>query len=105
MSFNYLYFNDQLNHGRMLRRMLNLSEEGDDLFRDVRAVMIQMCDGNDTSSSANFGEVTARFGFVNNAASKAAFDEIDSAYSKISGDTSVSSVRSARDQIFDKLRG
>ena len=105
MSFAHISFNDQLPHGRILRRFLNQAEESDDGFADVRDVIIQMCVDGDTSVEANFAEVTARFGFASNAKAKAAFDELDSAFSKTSGNGSVSNVRAARDQLFAKLRG
>ena len=104
MAFNHIHFNDQTTYGRMLRRMLQMAEESDDLMRDVRAVMIQMRDG-DGSQDAHYAEVTSRFGFASDAKARAAFEELDSAYSKTSGDGSVSNVRAARDQLYDKLRG
>lgn len=100
---NHLYFNDQSEYGRKLRRALNLMEEADDLFTDVRDVMIQMRDG-DGSQAAHYAGVTAKFGFDTDAKAKAAFDEIDSAYSKTRGNGQVSDVRAARDQLFAKLR-
>jgi len=102
--FAHIFFNDQTNYGRMLRRTLQMMEESDDLIKDVRDVMIQMRDG-DGSDEAHYAEVTSRFGFTSNAKAKAAFEELDSAYSKTSGDGSVSNVRAARDQLFAKLRG
>jgi hypothetical protein len=104
MAFNHIHFNDQTSYGRQLRRMLNLMEEGDDLMKDVRDVMIQMRDG-DGSQAVHYAEVTARFGFATDAKAKAAFDELDSAFSKTSGDGSVTNVRAARDQLYAKLRG
>jgi len=104
MAFNHIHFNDQTQYGRSLRRMLSMSEESDDLMRDVRDMMIQMRDG-DGSQDAHYAELTARFGFPNDASARAAFEELDSAYSKTSGDGSVSNVRAARDQLFNKLRG
>jgi len=104
MAFAHLHFNDSLQYGRHLRRALQLSEEADDLLKDVRDIFIQMKDG-DGSEASHFTEVTTRFGFVSDASSKAAFEELDSAYSKTSGDGSVSNVRAARDQLFAKLRG
>lgn len=103
MAFQHIYFNDQTSYGRQFRRMLQMSEEADDLMKDVRDVMIQMRDG-DGSQAAHYAEVTARFGFDSDAKSKAAFEELDSALSKTSGDGSVSNVRAARDQLFAKLR-
>lgn len=104
MASNFIYFNDTTTHGRLLRRCLQSMEQGDDLLNDVRSAMIQMRDG-DGSSAAHYTEVATFFGFQSDAKAKAAFDEIDSAYSKTSGDGAVSSVRAARDQLFNKLRG
>lgn len=104
MAFAHLHFNDQTQYGRQLRRMLQLSEESDDLMKDVRDCMLQMRDG-DGSIATHYAECTARYGFVNDASAKAAFDELDSAYSKTSGNGSVDNVRAARDQLFAKLRG
>lgn len=98
------HFNDQLSHGRQLRRFLQMAEESDDLMADVRDVMIQMRTG-DGSDAAHYATVVTRFGFATNADAKSAFDELDSAYSKTSGNGSVSNVRAARDQLFSKLRG
>ena len=104
MAFLHLHFNDQTQYGRSLRRFLQQAEESDDLMRDVRDCMIQMRDG-DGSLASQYSEVTARYGFTSDANAKAAFDELDSAYSKTSTDASVSNVRTARDQLFAKLRG
>ena len=104
MAFNHIHFNDQTQYGRQLRRMLQMSEEADDLMKDVRDCMIQMRDG-DGSQAVHYAECTARYGFVSDAQAKACFDELDSAYSKTSGDGTVSNVRAARDQLFAKLRG
>jgi hypothetical protein len=88
----------------MLRALLRQCEQSDDLFTDVRDVMIQMRDG-DGSLSDHYSEVSSRFGFANNDKAKEAFEELDSAYSKTSGNGSVSNVRAARDQFYAKLRG
>jgi hypothetical protein len=104
MAFNHLHFNDQTQYGRLLRRMLNKSEESDDEMNDVRDLMIQMRDG-DGSVDTHYAEVTSKFGFASDAKAKAAFDELDSAYSKTSGNGSVTNVRAARDQLYAKLRG
>jgi hypothetical protein len=104
MAFNHIHFNDQTQYGRKLRRMLDMMEESDDLMKDVRDVMVQMRDG-DGSQDVHYAEVTTRFGFVSDAKARAAFEELDSAYSKTSGDGQVEFVRAARDQLFAKLRG
>lgn len=106
MAFNFIYFDDQTQYGRKLRRLLQMSEDSDDLFADVRDVMIQMRDGADNAAdTTNYAEVKARFGFVSNDAARNAFLELDSAFSKTSGNGTVSNVRAARDQLFAKLRG
>lgn len=104
MAFQHIHFNDQTPYGRQLRRMLQMSEEADDLMKDVRDLMIKMRDG-DGSQDVHYAEVTTRFGFMSDTKSKEAFLELDSAYAKTSGDAQVDTVRSARDQLFAKLRG
>lgn len=104
MAFAHIHFNDTTQYGRMLRRFLNEAELSDDLFTDVRDVMIQMRDG-DGSLASHYTNVTSKFGFTDDTKAKEAFDELDSAYSKTSGNGSVSNVRAARDQMFAKLRG
>ena len=104
MAFAHIHFNDQNQYGRQLRRMLQMMEESDDAMKDVRDMMVQMRDG-DGSLDIQYLECTTRFGFVDNASARAAFEELDSAYSKTSGDGSVANVRTARDQLYAKLRG
>lgn len=104
MAFAHIYFNDQTQYGRQLRRLLQMAEESDALFKDIRDVMIQMRDG-DGSLDIHYLEVTSRFGFVSDTKARAAFEELDSAYSKISGNGTVTNVRAAREQLYAKLRG
>jgi hypothetical protein len=104
MAFAHIHFNDQTQYGRQLRRALNMSEEADDQLSDVRDMMIQMRDG-DGSQDAHYTELTTRFGFLSDAKARAAFEELDSAFSKTSGNGQVSNVRAARDQLYAKLRG
>lgn len=101
---NHIDFNRQTTYGAMLQRVLTLMEQGDDLMADVRDVMIQMRE-NDGSQDSDYATVQAKFGFESNAKARAAFEELDSAYSKTSGNGAVSNVRAARDQLFAKLRG
>jgi hypothetical protein len=98
-----LYFNDQTQYGRMLRRGLNLLEEGYELLNDVLANVPHMIDGNG-SDAAHFTEVTARYGFDNNADAKAAWDELNSLMFKLNTNTSVSDMNAAMLQAFAKLR-
>lgn len=117
MAFQHIHFNHGTQYGSKLRNMLTLAEQGDDLMADVRDMMIQMRDG-DGSQNVHYAELTKRFGFgdydittggaptdAQNAVARAAFEELDSAYSKTSGNGSVSNVRAARDQLFNKMRG
>jgi len=104
MAIQNLHFNDQISHGRMLRRGLQMLEEGRDGLIDLVATMTLMIDG-DGSDAAHFGEVTTRFGFTSNAMSKAAWDELNSMLSKVNGNGSVSNVLAAMDQAFSKFRG
>lgn len=116
MAFQHIMFNSGSAYGSKLRRLLDLMEQADDLMTDVRDVMIQMRDG-DGSQDVHYAEVAKRFAFgdydINavgaptseqNALAKAAFLELDSAYSKTSGNGTVDNVRAARDQLFAKLR-
>jgi hypothetical protein len=117
MAFNHIYFNQSTQYGSKLRSLLNKMEQSDDEFADLRDVMVQMRDG-DGSQNVHYAEVTKRFGFgdydvtvggaptdAQNAKARAAFEELDSAFSKTSGNGSVTNVRAARDQVFAKLRG
>jgi hypothetical protein len=75
-----------------------------------------MRDG-DGSQNSHYANIVKRFKFADwdptqgpptdaqCAKARAAFEELDSAYSKTSGNGSVTNVRAARDQFFAKLRG
>src|SRR5678815_3197267 len=104
MAYAHILFNKNTTYGAMLRRVLDLMEQGDDQMTDVRDVLIQMRDG-DGSQAVHYARATNLFGFDSDAMTKAAFDELDSAYSKTSGNGSVTNVRAARDQLYAKLRG
>jgi len=116
MAFAHISFNQTNQFGSKLRSLLTMLEQSDDLFSDVRDTMVQMRDG-DGSQNVHYAEVTRKYGFgdydptagaptdAQNAKARAAFEELDSAFSKTSGNGSVSNVRAARDQLFAKLRG
>lgn len=103
MAKTNIYFNDQTNHGRILRRGLNTLEEGFESLNDVLANMPHMIDG-DGSDAAHFTEVTSRYGFADNATAKAAWDELNSLMAKLNTDNSVTSVNAAMLQAFAKMR-
>lgn len=78
-------------------------EEGRETLVKAKDVMQVMIDG-DGSSATHFTEVTARFGFTDNATAKAGWDELNSALFKLTTDAQVSSVQAAMLQLFSKLR-
>jgi hypothetical protein len=104
MAFDHIHFDDTTQYGRILRRMLNTNESGDDQFTDTMSLLESMLDG-DGSSDAHYTEITVRFGFPSNALAHAAFNELASGYAKTSGNGAVTNVRAARDQMFAFLRG
>lgn len=103
MAVGHLKFDDQTQHGRILRRFLNAVEETLDLGADLLAAFAQMIDG-DGSQAAHFTYLTARLGTPSDAVTKSLWEELQSAYSKVSGDGSVSSVNAALKQVVAKLR-
>ncbi len=113
---NHIHFDASTQYGALLRSMLRTNESADDQMQDVRDLMVQMRDG-DGSSNAHYALIVKRFKFdgydptqgeptdAQNAKARACFEELDSAFSKTSGNGSVSDVRAARDQLYAKLRG
>jgi hypothetical protein len=104
MAFTHIHFDDSSQYGRILRAALRTNEAADDQLADVMSLIQSMLDG-DGSADGHYTEVTIRFGFPTNALAHAAFNELSSAYSKTSGNGSVTNVRAARDQMFAYLRG
>ena len=117
MAFSHLHFNRSTQYGAKLRSFLDNFERALEDFSDARDLMIQMIDG-DGSAISHFDELVRRFGFGNydvttqgaptdaqRTVAKAAYDEMQSAYSKVSGNGSVSNVNAALLQLFAKLRG
>jgi len=104
MAFNHIHFDDNLPYGRLLRSALRTNEDADDKLADIVALFASMIDG-DGSSDTHYTEVTSRFAFTSNAQAHLAYNELTSAYSKSSGNGSVTNVRAARDQMFAYLRG
>lgn len=99
----HIYFNESSQYGRKLRSMLNLMEQADLAQVQVRSTMIQMLDG-DGSQDAHYTTIMNRFGFESVKDARAAFAEMDSAFSKTADNRQVSDVRAARDQLMAKLR-
>lgn len=99
---NYLNFNDQIQHGRDLRRCLQQMEESHKALDDILLVMAQMLNG-DGSQDAHFDEVATHFGFATTAKAHSAWSELQSLASKFNTDSSVTSVKSAMAQAFAKF--
>jgi hypothetical protein len=65
--------------------------------------MSLMIDG-DGSSSTHYTYMQGKFGFVDDAAAKSAFEELSSVLFKLNTNDSVSSVNAAILQVFNKFR-
>lgn len=112
----HIHFDQGTQYGALLRDMLRTNERADDLMADVRDMLIQMRDG-DGSQNSHYANVVKRLKFADYdstagepsdaqcAVARACFEELDSAFSKTSGNGTVSNVRAARDQLYAKLRG
>jgi hypothetical protein len=103
MAVTHLTFNDQLPHGRLLRRGLSQLEEGLDNLNDTKASMALMIDGDGTQA-AHFTYLTAKYGFSSDADAKAAWDELNSLLFKLNTNASVTDVAAAIAQVFNKFR-
>lgn len=100
----FLYYNPVTSsHGKFLQRALTASEDADRYLKQVRDMMAAMIVG-DGSADSHYAAITVRLGFTLDSDARAAFLEVDSAYAKTSGDSAVTGVRAARDQLFSKLR-
>ena len=115
MAFNHIHFNKTSQYGSRVANSLTQMENADDQQADVRDMLLQIIDG-DGSQISHFDEVVKRLEVLDYVPNQAVTDpqrtaarnlwlEIDSAYSKTSGDGSVLNVRSARNQLYSKLRG
>jgi hypothetical protein len=102
MAVAHISFNDQLTHGRMIRRALQSLEEGTDTLNDLMGVLATMIDG-DGSQAAHFTYMTTKCGFASDAGAKAGYDELASLKFKLSTDTSQTDVNAALIQAFRKF--
>lgn len=102
MANFYNYSPTTSTHGKFLQRVVSSVSDDDRWFKDLMAMMAQMLDG-DGSQDAHYATIVTRFGFPDTTTAHAAYNELQSCYSKISGDSSVSSVRAARDQFVARF--
>jgi hypothetical protein len=103
MAVGHYQFNDQLQHGRILRRVLNGAESFLDEGQDLLTAGAQMIDG-DGSQDAHFTYFTTKFGFPDNATARNAWNEFQSVMSKITGNGSVTDTNAAIVQALAKFR-
>lgn len=104
MADLHLDFVSATPHSARLRNTLNHGEAFLEGMGHEIATMQLMIDGDGTQAS-HFVGVAASYGFENTGTdAKAAWEELQSAYSKVSGDGSVSNVNAALKQLFNKLR-
>lgn len=103
MAVQHIQFNDQLPHGRMLRRALDQLEEAIAKLEDLISTVTLMIDG-DGSQASHFTYVTSKFGFADNATAKAAWDELNSLMFKLTTNSSITDMYAALNQAFNKFR-
>ena len=103
MAVAHIAFDDQTNHGRILRRSLQHLEDGLEELEDLIATIATMIDG-DGSQAAHFTYVTTKFGFSSDANAKAAWDELNSLKFKLTTNASVTDMNAALLQAFNKFR-
>lgn len=100
MAANHIIFNKQHDVMRQAVRGMQLLREGRDVLTEARAALIQMRDG-DGSQASHYDLLATQAAFAAgdyadaNAAAKASFDELDSVWSKVATDNSVSAVSAA----------
>lgn len=101
MSSSYGYTTTST-HGKFLQRLITANQDADRYFSDTMAMFVQMLDG-DGSQDAHYATITTKFGFPDTTTAHNAYNELQSAFGKTSGNGSVSSVKAARDQLYARL--
>jgi hypothetical protein len=102
MAVNHIDFRSDTPHGRKLREALDAIQDGYRGLGDVRAIILQMRDG-DGSDASHYTYVADKFGFPDTATAKAGFEELDSFYAKLSTDGEVTFVNAAMLQLLAKF--
>lgn len=103
MAVSHLGYDKATTYGSQLNSVIQHGETWLDSMADQIATMTLMIDG-DGSSATHFTYMTAKYGFTDNATAKAAFEEMNAAYAKVSGNASVSGTNAALLQLIAKLR-
>lgn len=105
MAVTHISFNDQTQHGRMIRRCLQELEEGRDILNDTVAVLGTMKQtGADGSQSAHWTYATSKFGFPDDATTLAAWNELNSLQIKLNTNGPITDMSNALTFAFDKFR-
>lgn len=103
MAVSHIPYNKGTIHGSILSGGLNRLETALDELNEIKGTMALMIDG-DGSSASHFAYMQEKFGFLDNAAAKAAWDELNSLLFKLNTNASVSDVNAALLQAFNKFR-
>lgn len=105
MAVNHFSFNETSVHGKLLRKAINDLESGLEGLKDVIDVMTQMKEtGTDGTQASHWSYATNRFEFRSDEDTLSAWNELNSAYSKLGSDATVDFVNSALLQLFSRLR-
>lgn len=102
MALTHVGFSRGTPAGGRLDNLLNHLRAFMDSMPHELATMAKMVNG-DGSLAAHFTYMTDKYGFDNDAAAKAAFDELNAAWAKVAGDTSQTNVNAALKQVVDRL--
>ncbi len=103
MAITHLFFNQNSQHGNMLRSTMAQLEGGLIQLNEVLGAMNLMLTG-DGSLTTHFPYMTAKFGFTDDATSQAAWQELTALAAKLNVDTSVTNVHAQLIQGFNKFR-
>jgi hypothetical protein len=103
MATTYIKYNRSTDWGANLRQLLNHGEAFLDQGPKLLDTVSRMIDG-DGSQDAHYALVTTMFGFESDAKSHAAFNELNSAFAKLTTDGSVQFVNAALKQLFSEFR-
>lgn len=103
MAVQHIGYTTSSPKGDKLRVMLLHGEDFIDQLNDLVGSMQLMIDG-DGSQAAHFAYMTTEFGFDSDTVAKAAWEELLSVQGKLNTDASVSNVKAALIQAFNKFR-
>lgn len=103
MAVSHISYQQNTQHGAKLAGALVRLEDAFGDLNEIKNTMALMIDG-DGSSATHFAYMQDKFGFVDNAGAKAAYEELASVLSKLNTNSSVTDVNAAILQVFNKFR-